>query len=1335
MSDIFKQLRIFEKMLDRCMVRDRYGLNRGLAKIRKTLAEKGPDHQEKTGSDLAILEQKMSSSMDKREARRRGLPHVTFNESLPITLRKDEIIRSIRDHQVLILSGETGSGKTTQIPKFCLGAGRGLSGMIACTQPRRIAAMTVSARIAEELDLELGQAVGCKIRFQDKTSDNTLIKVMTDGVLLAEAQQDRFLNAYDTIIVDEAHERSLNIDFILGILRDLLKKRKDLKVIITSATIDTEKFSKAFDNAPIIEVSGRTYPVELVYRPALDPEEEDSFVDRAVQVVEEIKRLGPWGDILIFMPTEADIRECIELLEGRKYLNATVMPLYARLSGADQKAIFAPVPGRKIVVATNVAETSITIPGITYVVDTGLARIPRYTPRTRTTALPVMAISQSSADQRKGRCGRVENGVCFRLYSEKDFEGRPLFTSPEILRANLADVILRMIALRLGDVENFPFIDPPSSPSIRDGYDTLVELGAIRAEKHSGKKGKTSYTLTDKGRIMARIPVDPTLSRMLIEAGNRGCLEDMTVIIAALSIRDPRERPQDKIQQANQMHTLFKDPLSDFISYLNIWKRFHEESGGAKGAGPVKTFCKRYFLSFLRMREWLDIHGQLTRILEESFIKNQPGRNQSPQGKNETFSPAYQAIHQSILSGYLSGIALKKDKNIYTATRGREAMIFPGSGLFNTGGTWIVAAEMVETSRLFARNVANIDNAWLEELGGDCIVRTYSGAHWSPKKGAVFAREQMSLFGLVIGEKSVPYGKVNPAEATRLFIQGALVEGEVTLERLGKEWDFLRHNMGLIEEVKSLEDRLRRRDMLVSDDILREFYETRLHHVYDSRTLTRMIKDKGGNDFLKLTKDIITCYSLDLESAKQFPEQVAINDRFFSLSYCFAPGKEEDGITLNVPAGAMGAVSPEKLDWMVPGMIREKIESLLKNLPKEYRKKLVPISATVDRIMKESSELTMGKIPDQPLSTVLGKFIHQHLGIDIPASAWTADGVPPHLLMRVAILDAKGKVLTQGRDPNILCRDFSIQAGDDGFLQAKTRWEKESVLPWDCGDIPESVSLDGQGAVKGLAFPGLSVEKNAVALRLFRTRNLAEKSHKQGVRALFEKHLSSHLKSLKKDLTLTGQHRLYANYFGGDSLLNRSLYQRALSELFSVNIRSKETFFDHALKTRPKLHAFGQELYTITLLILDAFHQARSLIYSRELKEAPKGSIPDVAIDLRRELASLVPPSFIELYDMGRLRHLSRFIQGIGIRAQRAFENPDKDRSKAKEVQPYMDMLKGFVNDLKPTDSDEKKDRIEDFFWLIEEYKISVFAQELKTPVKISGKRLAAVAGDIRRMA
>ncbi len=1339
-GDVEKILKGLEKNLASCMVKDRHGFRRDLARLRQNLKSSSLGQQDLTGL-LAGLEQKIRHSVEQCETRRKNRPKFEYLDDLPITARKDEIIQSIQDNQVLILSGETGSGKTTQIPKFCLAAGRGIRGTIACTQPRRIAALSVAARIAEELGQEPGQAVGYQIRFQEKTSENTLVKVMTDGVLLAEVQKDRYLSAYDTIIVDEAHERSLNIDFILGILSELLKRRKDLKVIITSATIDTEKFSRAFGGAPVIEVSGRTFPVDLFYRPAENKEEEDQYVDRAVAVVEDIHRLGPFGDILIFMPTEADIRECCELLTGRAWLHAVVMPLFARMSAADQKRIFESVAGRKIVVATNVAETSITIPGIRYVVDTGLARIPRYTPRTRTTSLPVTAISQSSADQRKGRAGRVENGICYRLYSEKEYENRPLFTTPHILRANLAEVILRMIALRLGEVSRFPFIDPPSARSVKDGFDTLVELGAIRLDQGPDKKGGMGYRLTDQGRIMARIPLDPTLSRMLIESSRRGCLAEVTVIISALSIRDPRERPLDKIQQADQAQAVFKDPTSDFISLLNIWNAWEKEAAAKGGKKPsvLKQFCKAHFLSFLRMREWQDIHAQLTDILAEQGLG---GEKQSPEpdrdNRRSPFKPLYRAIHQSLLSGYLSGIAVKKEKNIYTAARSREAMIFPGSGLFNNGGAWIMAAEMVETSRLYARTTANIDPLWLVELGGDLLVKQYNTPRWDRKKGAVVATELVSLFGLTVAEGTVLFGRVKPQEASQIFIQNALIEGDLDLDRAGKELAFIRHNLDLAEEVRQIEDKVRRRDLLVADEALSAFYATHLSGISDIRTLARFVRDKGGCGFLMMTRDMMLRYEPDQGELALYPETLVMNGASFRVSYCFKPGEEDDGITLTVPSASVGAVKTNTLDWLVPGLVREKIETMIKGLPKEYRRRLVPVSSTASVIAGELPELKQaqatGKNPDTPLETALSRFIHARFKVDIPPTVWTSGQVPDHLAMRIRITGPEGRVIAEGRDKNLLARDFSSKTDDDGFERARSRFEQDDVSFETVDEVPDSLPLTVKGATRGIVFPGFRVEGEKVCLRLFRKRDQATHHHGKAVRLLFEKALAERVKSLRKDLVLQGRHRLMAAGFGGEKAFSRNMVNRVMAELFSPAIRTRAAFAEEIRQKAPVIHETGRKIQALAVAILEAYHDTLNLIHSREIKEMAGGRTAELGLGLRRELEHLVPEQFLALYSAERLSHLERYIRGIRFRAQRAFDNPDKDRFKAAEIKPFTDILNNFLETLDESHTDERRNRIEEFFWQLEEFKVSVFAPELKTPVKISAKRLQALADEIRRM-
>lgn len=731
MSDYTETIRKIEAKLGRTMLADRHSIRKEIRRIKRSR-----ETHNKLENRISRLEKRVQAAIKKRTIRIKNRPNPLFNLDLPILEKREEIVEAIKRHPVLIVSGDTGSGKSTQLPKFCLDAGRGVNGFIGCTQPRRIAAMTVSRRIAEELKEELGQTVGYKIRFQDRTHPSSYIKIMTDGILLAETQADPNLYRYDTLIIDEAHERSLNIDFLLGILKGLIKKRKDLRLIITSATIDTEKFSKAFHHAPIIEVSGRMYPVDVKYSETSDDDTDQTHVEQAVEAAHGLLKQTADGDILIFMPTEQDIRETCELLEGRNHQRASIYPLFARLSTIDQSKIFKPIPKRKVIVATNVAETSITIPGIQYVIDTGLARISQYSPRTRTTSLPVADISKSSADQRKGRCGRVSDGVCIRLFSEDSFNSRPLYTSPEILRSNLAEVILRMLSLNLGNVSDFPFIDPPAERSIKDGFDLLLEIGAIKMRENRSKSQHPSvYLLTDRGKLMSKMPIDPRLSRMLIQAEQEGCIKEMVIIAAALSIQDPRERPSDHVQEADEMHKSFHHENSDFLSLLNLWNRYHETFRQKKTTGSLKRFCRQHYLSFRRMREWQDIHNQLWTIIKESgFLKDKSPTNQS-RPKEDLFEPEYAAIHRSILSGFLSNIAQKKESHFYRAGKGREAMIFPGSSLFGRSQQWVMAAEMVETSRLFARCVANIESEWIEDIGRDRLKYTYLNPRWSKNRG------------------------------------------------------------------------------------------------------------------------------------------------------------------------------------------------------------------------------------------------------------------------------------------------------------------------------------------------------------------------------------------------------------------------------------------------------------------------------------------------------------------------------------------------------------------------------------------------------------------------
>jgi ATP-dependent helicase HrpA len=1252
--------------------------------------------------------------------RRSGLPRIIYPPTLPIVECRAQIVTAIRDNPVVIITGETGSGKTTQIPKMCLEAGRGLTGRIGCTQPRRIAATTVARRIAEELGEELGRSVGYKIRFDEKSSPGSLIKVMTDGILLMEAHHDPLLRAYDTIIVDEAHERSLNIDFILGILKTILPRRRDLRVVITSATIDTQKFSKAFGDAPIIEVSGRLFPVEVRYRP-LDSKQEErgelTSSEAAVRVIDELIERRERGDILIFMPTEQDIRETCEMLAGRFREEAAILPLFSRLTAAQQQRVFQTTSARKIVVATNVAETSITIPGIRYVIDTGLARIAQYNPRSRTAGLPVRVVSKSSADQRKGRCGRVQNGICIRLYSEEDYLGRPLYTPPEILRSNLAGVILRMLALNLGDIDAFPFIDRPTAKSIRDGVEILQELGAIEAEVKDERGPTHPWRLTERGRVMARLPLDPRISRMILEARKECCLADVAIIAAALAIQDPRERPTEKEAQADQAHALFKDPSSDFSALLNIWRRCHDRGESPKTENALRRFCKDHFLSYRRIREWRDIHNQILRILAEQKLLPKGTTGQRPGDE------LYGAIHRSILSGFLGHIALKKEKNLYTATQGRQAMIFPGSGLFNRGGNWIVAAEMVETSRLFARTVANIDSAWLEELGGSLCRRTYFAPHWEKDRGEVVASEQVTLFGLtIINGRSVSFGRIDPDAASRIFIRSALIDGEVK-----RPLPFLMHNEDLIERILSLEEKVRRHDLLIGEDRMAEFYEKRLSGIYDIRTLQKLIRDKGGDQFLRMREEDILVKDPDREEIALYPSTVSTGGWKLDCLYRFEPGKPLDGVTLKIPVQAIPSLPADTLDWAVPGLLREKVAALLKGLPKEYRKRLQPLNHTCEVILQEM-------VQEGPLPTALGRFIYKRYGIDIPANLWSLEGIEEHLKLRLAVVDGKDRELAAGRDIGVLRQEFVEEKESRAFSQARQRWEKSGITAWDFVNLPVRTSLTGSGLHAAFAFPGLDADENGVALRLFRNEPEARNAHRRGLKALFAIHFREELRYLRKGVAPVGNLKLWAAAFGGVKALENACIEKVMDDLFTGDIRTQVAFEDHAQRARPQILPRGQAVVMMAGAPLKALYEATEQLRILEAANRGNRAILTFLGGLREELVRLLPVDFLIRYDQERLGHIGRYLRALTIRAERGAINLEKAIERGKEIEELTGWHDQMLRDLPPYTSGEKRRALEEFTWMIEEYKVSLFAQELKTAFPVSRKRIEAKMGEIQRM-
>ncbi len=1261
----------------------------------------GPDYPEDS-ENLLKMEGKIRRSLEEKQRRQLRKFSYNWNESLPITERKDEIIRTIRDNQVVVLAGETGSGKTTQIPKFCLAAGRGIEGKIGCTQPRRIAALSVAERIAQELGEKPGKTVGYKIRFQDKDDPNGYIKIMTDGILLAETQGDHWLNEYDTLIIDEAHERSLNIDFILGILRNLLEKRKDLKVIITSATIDTEKFSKAFGNAPVIEVSGRTFPVEVRYQEE-DPDEELSLADRACDAADTLIRKDPRGDILIFMPTEQDIRETCDTLAGR-HPQALILPLYARLSSSDQQRVFQNASQRKIIVSTNVAETSLTIPGIKYVVDTGMARLAQYYPATGTFALPIVPISRSSADQRKGRCGRVENGICIRLYTEEDYESRIEFTPAEILRTNLAEVILRMLSLRLDDPSRFPFIDPPSSAGIADGYKTLLELGAVEVSSKSKKK---SYRLTSIGRTMASLPLDPRLARMLLQAHREHCLEDVLIIASSLNVHDPRERPSDKPGTAEQAQAKFKHDESDFLTRLNIW-RYYENHFDTNKTSQLRKFCKENYISFRRMREWQDIYRQVKILLEEKGYKVKPY-----QGNQENYYPA---IHRSILSGFLSHIALKKDKVFYRATRNRELMIFPGSGLFQgkKNGEWIVSGEIVKTSRLFGRIVANIDSSWLIDLGSHLLTSTYHSPVWSQDKGQVLAVEQKRLFGFIIEEQTVPYGPVNPEEATDIFIRSALLEGMV---KDTSAYPFLEKNRELIDTIVSMENKIRKRNLMVSEEELFLVYKGRLKNVYDLGLLEEFIRQNGDDALLIHQEDLLsgTTDNLNLE---QFPDQLSFGNVDVSVEYNFEPGQEIDGVTVQVPSREAGQVDAAKLDWAIPGLHRERITALIKGLPKNYRKKLTPVNATVDDILKN-----MPVQEDTRLTRVLSEYIYTQWGFSIPLDEWDEESLPEHLRIRIAVTDEKGQVIEAARDSELLYKRY--KANIDRNLLRKTRreWERHGIQKWDFGDLPKELNLKGKGDILFKVYPALHDSGDeGVSLVLLENSEEAGESHKKGLARLLKAEFAKEIRSFKKELSATFPFGDGSTYFGGASLMENRIWSRLFFEAADKLVWTEQEFRAKQKDLAPRLFPIASDYYEKCALVVKEYLDTRMFLSHAEKSRGASGRD---FINMRRDdLADLVPENFLEIYPSWKIRELPRYMKLIRIRTEKGNLDPGKDREREHMFERYWNRYQQIIEKLPEWISRSRKEAVDDMWWYLQEYKIFLFAQEMKTREKVSTERV-----------
>ena len=1252
--------------------------------------------------------------------------NISYPPELPITARKDEIVRLLREHQVLVLAGETGSGKTTQIPKMCLEAGLAKHRLIGCTQPRRVAALTIARRLAQELNVTYGREVGSKIRFSDQTSRDTQIKVMTDGMLLAEMQGDPDLRQYDCIIIDEAHERSLNIDFLLGHLQLLLPRRPELKLVITSATIETEAFSRAFNNAPIIEVSGRLYPVELIYRPFDHLAEElgdITYIDAAVYAVDEIIEVHPPGDILIFMPGEKDIRETRDMLQGRYGESHEVVPLFGRLSGADQDRVFNPGSTPRIVIATNIAETSLTIPRIRYVVDSGLARLSRYNPRTRTKRLPIEPVSQSSANQRKGRCGRIAEGLCIRLFSEEEFDKLPPYTQPEIQRANLAEVILRMKAFHLGDIETFPFLNPPQANAIKTGYQLLFELGAL--DKNQG--------LTPLGWDLARLPVDPSIGRMIIQAVKENALAEVLVIAAGLSVQDPRERPVDQKEAAEQAHRRFANADSDFLSLLSIWNAYHDEFERLKTQSLVRRFCRAHFLSYTRMREWVDIHAQLEDALENvdftsigdtlTTIKAPPQPD-----PNRALDPAlYAGIHRSILSGLLTHVAQRQDKNIYCATGNREAMIFPGSNLFDKNVSkqkrpdqkqkqpdretrtfqpkWIVSGEIVETSRLYSRTNARVDPLWIVGLGEHICKFTYHAPHWSATQGRVLVTEKVLLSGLELLHRLVPFAKVNPREATEIFIRNALID-----EPINAPHRFLLENQKLREKVETWQTRLRSTALPNVDEALFRFYAQRLENVSSTHDLNRFVKDQGSGDpkFLCATEsDLIGERDLKLDETS-FPESVEIHGRQISLQYAYAPGEEHDGVTAQVPVTLVQHLRPGALEWAVPGWREEQIRNLLKALPKSLRVPLMPIEPKVAEIIRHLK-------PDaESLLVSLSEFIQKHYKVPVTASSWPADALPSHLKPRVQVNGPENKPLAASRDLNSLkarLRDAEQKVEVNAWDAAAARFERYHLETWDLGDLPAQIEIPSQSGIPLPAYPGLQVEDGEVSLRLFRNRDEAVRASQSGIDRLGELALGRELAWLQKDLrSLNAVKDLYITLGSGDELIESAFtgirqYLLDHDTIFPLT----RVAFDQVVSTaKERLPGF---LPTFTALATELLRRRQEILLSKKRYSG-----------MQQDLERLLPPRFLATIRWSNLQRLTRYLKAMLIRAERAVVNPAKDHEKARQILPYQQRLSSLLTRKDLTA--EQSRAAEELRWLIEELKVSLYAQELGTSTPVSPKRL-----------
>ena len=1284
---------------------------------------------------LSKLTRDIDASIASVAAREASVPELQLDESLPITAKADHIVKLIEQNQVVILAGETGSGKTTQLPKLCLAAGRGRRGLIGCTQPRRIAARSVARRVAEELGTSVGQLVGFQVRFTEQVGDAALIKFMTDGILLAETQGDPWLSAYDTIILDEAHERSLNIDFLLGYLKRLLAKRRDLKLIVTSATIDTSRFAEHFSNAPVVEVEGRAFPVDVCWRPA-DEKGDSNLAEQVIAAIDEITASDPRGDTLIFLPGEREIRDVHLALSRRKYRETEVVALYARLSAAEQDRVFKPGVARRIVLATNVAETSLTVPRIRYVVDTGTARVKRYGARSQLERLHIEPISQAAADQRKGRCGRIGPGTCYRLYSQDDYLQRPRYTEPEILRSSLAGVILRMLSLKLGDVADFPFVEAPDERAIGDGYRRLAEIGAIDDDKR----------LTRIGQQIARIPVDVALARMLVEAKLRDVLREVLIVVSFLSMQDPRERPADARGQADAAHALFADPKSDFIGVLRLWadySRAHEDFTQSR----LRDWCKTHYLSFLRMREWRELHRQLL-VLEGDMDRDvplrprisnaepdsQPPRSRRRRGRNAnakaevsnasvrgeqpttdqsastnvpTLPPdRYEALHRCLLSGWPTQIGVKDERSQYRGTRERKFQIFPGSATAKSPPQWLLAGQIIDIGKIYAMNCARIEPIWVEQQAAHLIRKSWRDPHWSRKRGAVLAFEQVNLFGLNLVEKRhVNFSKQDPQLAHEIFVREALTHSEIDCRA-----DFVRANARILAQAHELEAKQRRSNLLRSDSELEAFFVGKIpSDISTTAALDAWYRNATPAEQAALRwslGDVLT--GVAGASTRDFPAALTVKSQSLRYDYRFVPGDAADGVTLNLPVAFVNAVTSKQGDWLVPGLLAEKVAELIRGLPKSLRRNFVPAPDFANAFIEAEPD------HNRPLIDELASYLFRVTGVEISARDLASIELPVHLQLRYRVFDEEGRTIAEGRDLDDIQAQWSGAARAAFSQRADAELVRDEVVQFDFEDLPDTVISTG-----GLsAFPALVDLGETVALRVFERRDEALAEHVDGVDRLLHRALADRIKQAQRQLPVNNTLMLKWAGFGSAAQLRTDVVQASLRECLDAQPRGART-----RKTFEKVKtAIARDLFPSAverLKLAEAIIEAHA-DFAPWLEPPLMGFAKANYDDLREQRDELLFPGFLRELSADRLQHYPRYLRAMRLRGERLRQDPAKDQARMLQVQLYW---RAYLKHRASANCDE--DALEDLRWLVEELRVSVFAQELRTAESVSPKRLS----------